>query len=53
MTLLHYTCKSGAHGIGKYAVNLLIAQNICIRAGTSYVYASQNPWEGIAHDSIP
>lgn len=25
MTLLHYTCKSGAHGIGKCVAGLLIA----------------------------
>lgn len=25
MTLLHYTCKSGAHGIGKCVENLLVA----------------------------
>ena len=25
MTLLHYTCKSGAHGIGKYVASPLMA----------------------------
>ena len=25
MTLLHYTCKSGAHGIGEYVASLLMA----------------------------
>jgi hypothetical protein len=34
MTLLHYTCKSGAHGIGECVVILSLALIICICAHT-------------------
>lgn len=32
MTLLHYTCKSGAHGIGEYVASLLKAWDIYVCA---------------------
>lgn len=46
MTLLHYTCKSGAHGIGKYMANLLMASGIYTCACISCVYVNQRLWEG-------